>query len=133
MLVEYKPRQAAYAVIIDPQGRIATVKANSGYFLPGGGSLAGETPEQTIKREIREELARDILIVRQIGEAVQYFYADGQHYRMEAIFFVVEFISEATGVGEHELEWLESREIKGDFFHQSHAWAVHELRRCAAR
>ena len=125
--IEYKPRQAAYAVITDPKGRIATVKANSGYFLPGGGSLAGETAEQTIKREVKEELGREVRIVSQIGEAVQYFYADGQHYRMEAIFFAAEFISEAMGVCEHELEWVELRGMEGEFYHQSHAWAVCQL------
>ena len=121
--IGYTPRRAAYAVITDPGGMIATVKGSFGYFLPGGGSLPGETPEQTVRREVREELAREVRIVRQIGEAIQYFYADGRQYRMEATFFAAEFSSDAGGVGEHELYWLDKAEMEGAFFHGSHAWA----------
>ena len=98
-----------------------------GYFLPGGGSLSGETPEQTVAREVREELARGVRIIRQIGEAVQYFYADGHNYRMKAMFFEAEFASEASGAGEHELYWLESEELEQSFFHQCHAWAAGQI------
>lgn len=126
--IEYEPRPAAYAVITDQEGRIAAVEGTrGGYFLPGGGSLSGETPEQTVAREVREELARDIRIVRQFGEAIQYFYADGRHYRMEAVFFEAEFASEAVGAGEHEFHWLESEEIERAFFHQCHVWAAGQL------
>ena len=121
--VEYNLRRAAYAVIIGPSGRIAVVKGKSGYFLPGGGSLAAETPEQTLQCEAREELAADVRIIRRIGEAVQYFYADEQHYRMEAVFFEAEFIREGSGGGEHELCWLGREEIERGLYHQSHAWA----------
>jgi 8-oxo-dGTP diphosphatase len=126
--VEYKPRPAAYAVIRDGSGRIAAVKGSGGYFLPGGGSLAGETREQTVAREVREELAREVRIVRRIGEVVQYFCADGQDYRMEAVFFAAEFASEASGVGEHELYWLEREQLQRAFFHKSHAWACEQLK-----
>jgi 8-oxo-dGTP diphosphatase len=120
--IEYEPRPAAYAVITDREGRIAAVKGTrGGYFLPGGGSQFGETAEQTVAREVREELARDIRIVRQIGEAIQFFYADGRHYRMEAVFFEAEF---ASGAGEHELHWLASEDLERAFFHQCHVWAA---------
>jgi 8-oxo-dGTP pyrophosphatase MutT (NUDIX family) len=122
--IEYRPRQAAYALIKDPKGRVAAVKGHSRYFLPGGGSLPGETPEGTVHREVREELGRDVRIARRIGEAVQYFFAEGQHYRMRAVFFAAEFISEAAGAREHELHWLEPKELERAFFHQSHAWAA---------
>lgn len=124
---EYVPRPAAYAVIVDQKRRIAAVKGTDRYFLPGGGSLSGETAEQTVVREVREELAREIRIVREIGAAVQYFYADAQHYRMEATFFEVEFASDATGAGEHELYWLDSEELAGAMFHECHCWAVTRL------
>ncbi len=126
--IAYQPRPAAYVVITDQQGRIAAVKGKSHYFLPGGGSLAEETPEETVTREVREELAREVGIIGRIGKAVQYFYAEGQHYRMEAVFFAGEFIGEATGIGEHELCWLEVEQIEADFYHKSHVWAVRQLR-----
>lgn len=125
--IECTPRRASYAVIKDPYGRVAAVKGNFGYFLPGGGSLPGETPEQTLRREVSEELAREVRIVRQIGEAVQYFYADRQHYRMEATFFAAEFSSDASGAGEHEMCWLEAEQMERAFYHQSHAWAGRQV------
>ena len=39
------------------------------------GSLPGETPEETLVREVREELARSVRLVTKIGEAAQVFYA----------------------------------------------------------
>ena len=102
------------------------VGAHGRYFLPGGGSLPGETPDETILREMLEELARSVRIVSKIGEAVQYFSAEGQQYRMEATFFAAEFTGEATGVGEHELFWLETEKIDAAFYHQCHAWACRQ-------
>jgi 8-oxo-dGTP pyrophosphatase MutT (NUDIX family) len=41
------------------------VKGTSGkFFLPGGGSLPEETAEETVRREIREELARSVRLMR---------------------------------------------------------------------
>jgi 8-oxo-dGTP pyrophosphatase MutT (NUDIX family) len=122
------PRHAAYAVIKDAEGRIAAViGARRARFLPGGGAMRGETPEQTVVREVREELARGARVVREIGAAIQYFRADGRQYRMEATFFAAELTSAAAGAGEHELCWLAAEEIEGAFYHECHAWACRQL------
>ncbi|MFN7944773.1 MAG: NUDIX domain-containing protein [Blastocatellia bacterium] len=117
-------RVAAYVVVTDNAGRIAAVQGKAGYFLPGGGALPGETPEQTIRREVLEELAREVRLLYCIGEAVQHFEADGRHYRMEAIFYAAEFSSEPDGTGEHELCWIEPAEVERAFYHQCHARAA---------
>ena len=96
------------------------------YFLPGGGSLPEETPEETVRREVKEELAREICIVGQIGRAIQYFHAEGQDYRMEAVFFAGKLGDEVVGTGEHELCWLQVGQIEEGFYHESHAWAIRE-------
>ncbi len=58
--VAYVDRPAAYAVVAGENGTVAAVKGTSGkFFLPGGGCLPGETAEETVKREVREELARN--------------------------------------------------------------------------
>ncbi len=85
--------------------------------------MAGETPEQTLRREVREELGREVEIVGQIGEAIQYFYADGRHYRMEATFFAAEFSNDASSAGEHELCWQDREDMERAFYHGGHAWA----------
>jgi hypothetical protein len=79
-------------------------------------------------REVREELARGIRLVRRIGEATQFFYAaaDDCHYQMLAVFFLAEFPDEPRGQGEHELFWLPTAEVAGAFFHECHAWAVRQ-------
>jgi 8-oxo-dGTP diphosphatase len=122
--VEYRNRPAAYAVIFDAAGRVAVVKGERGYFLPGGGSLSNETPEETIRREVREELGSEVLIRRPIGEAIQYFSADDVDYRMHASFFRAELVGEPGEIREYELEWLKLSQIGELFFHQCHVWAV---------
>ncbi|MFL6208978.1 MAG: NUDIX domain-containing protein [Pyrinomonadaceae bacterium] len=124
--VTYTERRAAY-VVIKHNDQVALVKGQEKYFLPGGGSLPGERPEETITREVVEELARSVRLLRTLGEAIQYFYAaaDDRHYRMLATFFSGEFMAQLTGRAcEHELLWLPISEIEHVCFHACHAWAV---------
>ena len=127
--VRYAERRAAYVVVADGDGRVATVESGGRHFLPGGGSLPGEAPEETVAREVSEELARGVRLTRRIGEAVQYFYSgeDGLHYEMRATFFAGAFTDEARGgAGEHELHWLPVAEAEAACFHPCHAWAVRQ-------
>ena len=126
--VSYTERQAAYAVIAN-NGKFAAVKLQEKCFLPGGGSLAGETSEQTIVREVSEELARSVRLVCKIGEVIQYFYSeiDARHYKMRATFFVAEFTDELCGNGEDELCWLSKDEAEQAFFHECHLWATRQI------
>ena len=140
--VQYAERRAAYVVIIGNDGMVAMVKGVKGLpavkgranaFLPGGGSLPGEAPEDTVAREVAEELARSVRLIRRLGEATQYFYADSdsQHYKMQAVFFAGEFVDVECGAGdisgEHELYWLTVTEAEKACFHPCHAWAVHQV------
>jgi 8-oxo-dGTP pyrophosphatase MutT (NUDIX family) len=127
--VLYTERPAAYAVVGGENGTVAAVRGPSGIIgLPGGGSLPGESPEETVVREVREELARGVRLVRRIGEATQFFYAADEdcHYEMRAVFFLAEFPDEPSGPGEHELFWLPVADAAMAFFHPSHAWAVRQ-------
>src|SRR5215471_20958831 len=87
-LTKYVARRAAYVVIID-RGRVAMVSNGQSRFLPGGGSLPGETPEMTVAREVREEIGMSLRLLHLIGRATQYFYSDEdvRHYEMAAVFF----------------------------------------------
>jgi GrpB-like predicted nucleotidyltransferase (UPF0157 family)/8-oxo-dGTP pyrophosphatase MutT (NUDIX family)/precorrin-6B methylase 2 len=127
--VAYTERPAAYAVVAGENDTVAAVQGKAGMIgLPGGGSLPGETPEETVQREVREELARSVRLVRRIGEATQFFHAaaDDCHYKMLGVFFLAEFPDEPDGQGEHELFWLPVGEAARAFFHESHAWAAHQ-------
>lgn len=52
-------RVAAYAVITDAHERVLLAHWNEGrraaWTMPGGGLESGEDPEQTVRREVREE------------------------------------------------------------------------------
>jgi 8-oxo-dGTP pyrophosphatase MutT (NUDIX family) len=126
--VQYTERRAAYVVIVDGKGTVAMVRAMEKHFLPGGGSVPGEAPEETVMREVYEELGRSVRLIRRLGEAVQYFYSstDAAYYRMTATFFAGEFTEQSGGAGEHELSWLPVNEIEHACFHACHAWAVRQ-------
>src|SRR5438128_11251398 len=70
--VSYSERPAAYAVITNGEGMVATVKSERGYFLPGGGSLPGEAPEVTALREVRDAVARAARILARPRDATQH-------------------------------------------------------------
>jgi 8-oxo-dGTP diphosphatase len=119
-----RDRDASYAVILGAEARVALVRGRRGLFLPGGGALAGESPEQTVAREILEETGREAIRLRLLGEAIQYFEAKGASYRMRATFFVAE-VAEATGIeGGHEVIWMSPESVRGDLFHECHGWAI---------
>lgn len=127
--IQYTERNAAYVVIIE-SNKVAMVKPKEKYFLPGGGGFANESAEDTILREVREELSRNIRLTGRIGEVIQYFYSstDDQHYRMHATFFTGEFADETSyGASENELYWLPLTETIGELcFHECHAWAIRQ-------
>ena len=123
--VQYTERRAAY-VVVTTDGKVAMVKEGQKYFLPGGGSMPGEAPEETVVREVHEELARGVRLLRSLGEATQYFYSadDDRHYEMLATFFAGDFTDDVYGgSGEHQLDWLSIRETDRQCFHE---WAVHQ-------
>jgi predicted RNase H-like nuclease/ADP-ribose pyrophosphatase YjhB (NUDIX family) len=136
--VRCRPRRAAYAVIRDDVGRVATVRpAGAGrpvHWLPGGGALPGETPARTVLREIREELGREARLDAIIGEAVQVFHAreDRCWYEMKSTFFSATLFGRAPRprAREHVLEWRTPDACS--FFHPCHAWAARRRTRVHA-
>ncbi len=61
----------AAKAIIENQGKYLVVKQKIGngfvYDLPGGKIAFGESPEETLKREVREEVGLEIGIIRLLG------------------------------------------------------------------
>jgi ADP-ribose pyrophosphatase YjhB (NUDIX family) len=71
------PRLGAAAVILDEQERVLLVKHTYGRFnweLPGGATEPGESVEQTVVREVREETGLDVTAERITG-----IYYDPEH------------------------------------------------------
>ena len=127
-----RDRPAAYAVIHNSAGHVAVVCANvrgrDQFWLPGGGIHDDESPQQTIAREVNEELGRHVTLHRKIGAVFQFFYASDEAcwYKMEAHFFAARFEEEADGDGEFALHWVDATRCKSDFFHECHVWATQQ-------
>lgn len=122
--VRGRPRPAAYAVVFDDAGRVASVTEASGLYLPGGGLDTGEDPGQALHREVAEECAREIEIIAPLGHAVQYYRSpEGEAIELHAHFFLARFGEVLDRTPEHEMHW-EPAQPEPAFFHDAHRWAV---------
>ena len=100
------------AIIPFPNDQILLIKRNTrpfvGYWaLPGGRMDPGETVEQTIVREVKEETGLDVIIVRKIGEYVEKGVKDDVKYEYYPTCFVVKLVG-----GEIKKQDSEIQEIK---------------------
>ena len=85
------------AIIPFPEDKILLVKRNTvpfkGYWaLPGGRMDPGETIEQTIIREVKEETGLEVAIVRVIGEYVEKGVKDEVEYEYYPTCFLVKVV-----------------------------------------
>lgn len=61
------------------------------WTLPGGRAEIGEAAEQTIRREMREELSTDIDVLRLLWFVENFFDYDGLSYHEIALYFLIRF------------------------------------------
>ena len=103
-----KQIEVVAAIIHDDEGRIFTTQRGYGDFkdwweLPGGKMEAGETPEEALKREIREELSTEICVDEFLC-TVEYDYPKF-HLTMHC--YLCSLLTEALHLNEHEAAcWL---------------------------
>lgn len=123
----YAPRPGAYAIAFDDEGRVAVVSTKKGIFLPGGGAEKGETRQQALAREVREECGLDVTKSRLVAEAVEHVISEGEGaFSKECAFFRTEWKPAAHPATEpdHELCWLAPEDALARLAHKSQAWAV---------
>jgi 8-oxo-dGTP diphosphatase len=83
------------AIIPYPDNKILLIKRNTRPFvgfwaLPGGRMDPGETIDQTVIREVKEETGLDVKIVRVVGEYVETGAREDIEYEYYPTCFVVE-------------------------------------------
>src|SRR4030066_725693 len=100
------------AIIPFDENKILLIKRNTipfkGYWaLPGGRMDLGETIEQTIIREVKEETGLDVAIVRKIGE----YHEQGVQGGVEYDYYPACFLVKVVG-GEMRKQQGEIQEIQ---------------------
>lgn len=126
----YIDRKGVYAIILNENNQIATVKLPHGYFLPGGGIEGDESKESCLKRECLEELGWEVEINQYICQASNYYYstyrelylhATGYFYLATKLHKVAEPIEH-----DHELVWLSIEDCLSELHLDHQAWAIEQ-------
>ena len=108
-----KQIEVVAAIIHDAEGRIFATQRGYGDFkdwweFPGGKMETGETPEDALKREIREELSTEINVDEFLC-TVEYDYPKF-HLTMHC--YYCSLVSEALHLNEHEAaRWLSKDQL----------------------
>ncbi len=132
----YQPRPGSYAVMFNDLQQVAIVETPRGCFLPGGGALPGESPEDTLTREVLEECGCEVEIIGPLGFVTEYVFADGEGYfAKQCSFFQAKLGNQVRELTEpdHRLVWLSIPNATARLIHGSHAWAVTEVRTRSSR
>ncbi len=120
----------ACAMIIDNGKILAMHDERSPYFyLPGGRVKLGETAEEAVVREVREELQCECEIVRPLWLNQAFFRedVDGLDYHELCVYFLVKAPEEILRLGErfridegrhiHVFQWLDFAALEGEYFY----------------
>ena len=121
-------RPATAAVVFDAQGRILLHQRsdNKKWALPGGNIDMGETADQCVVREVKEETGYDVRVVRLIGvysdpALTTITYPDGNVASYVSVLFECEVTGGSAELSDESLavDWF-SPEALPEPFHAGH-------------
>ena len=100
-------------IIITPTGKTVT-------GLPKGGARAGETPEETAAREVREETGVDVRVREHLGDVHYWYRRSGKRILKTVHFYLCDYVAGDTADHDHEVDkavWmrLEDAAVKLSF------------------
>ena len=108
---DYKLNIRAGGIIIHNNKLLAHKDKHLNFYALLGGRVAiGEDSKQTLKREIKEELEKEIEITGYIGTIENFFEINGQKYHEIEIVHKAEFVDERDKNIEENLENAEGKE-----------------------
>jgi 8-oxo-dGTP diphosphatase len=102
-------QRGAYGIVFDHQGKVLVVRTDSGRcYLPGGRMEPGESPRETLSREVGEECGWSAQVGGPICEQEQPIF--GGRVSLRASYWRMRLGAPLTRQAEHETIWLEPPE-----------------------
>jgi 8-oxo-dGTP pyrophosphatase MutT (NUDIX family) len=101
--------RGADVMVIVPRGRRRVLG------LPKGGAMAGESPEQTTAREVREETGITATVRERLGQVDYSYRRGGRRVDKTVHFYLCEFQHGSTADHDHEVDdarWIPLREAR---------------------
>lgn len=108
---EYKLNIRAAGAIIHNNKILTHKNINCDHYcLPGGRIEIGENSENTVKREIKEELGKDVEVIRYVATIENFFEMNESKYHEIFFLYKIEFTDEEDKKIEYELKNIEGKE-----------------------
>jgi 8-oxo-dGTP pyrophosphatase MutT (NUDIX family) len=101
----YRKRRASRGVVFDENDLVAVLHvSNYNYYkLPGGGIEEGEERGEAFRRECIEEIGREVEIVKELGEIIEYRSQFPVHQTSSCFIGKTVGEAKATAFTEHEI------------------------------
>lgn len=124
---DYRDRVGVYGIVYNCEGKIAIIKTQAGYFLPGGGIENVESHIKCLQREFLEETGYEIEVMNYIGKATLYHKTKTEQYICGIGHFYFAKLKDKVSNNiepDHEMIWKEPKKYVKKMFLEHQAWAI---------